>query len=104
MKIPNPFSNKQFELGIGDIVSIAKGRGWRRAKIQKNLGNGIFLVKYRDGTEEEVREDNIMTEQEAKKFSKVGGTTRVLRKSNDGDSAEESANLIDEDSEEGNVL
>ena len=63
----------------GDIVNIAVGRGWRKAKVIKKLEGENILVKLRNGETRQVTADNVMTDEETKGFTKAGGHTKIVR-------------------------
>jgi len=71
--------DKEFKIVPGDMVTLPAGRGWKRAKVLRLLGNGMIKIMYKDGTKEEVSVGDIMTPDEIKIFRKMGESTRIVR-------------------------
>jgi hypothetical protein len=85
------YIDKALTIVSGDIVSVARGRGWQRAKVLKTLGEGMLLLKFRDGSRHKVSAEHVLTEDESKNFKRARGNTAIVRNkpvSLDGETAE----------------
>jgi len=98
-----PSQLKENLLMPGDTVRVPVGRGWKKAKIVKKLGDSIVRIKFRSmGLIKEVDIDisAIMTEEEVKAFSKSGGNTQIVRRQGTtmmGNTSNEELNPTDEE-------
>lgn len=95
-------SDKILSIVPNDIVSVAVGRGWKRARVLKTLADNMLLIKFKDGRKSKVSADHVLTEDEKKTFKKSQGQTKIVRQdrvsnNNSSEDIEEDEDLNEHD-------